>query len=527
MRKTPAPRADVEAAAASLSRSDPNEARHRIQRLYKTYPDDPICHDLHGLLARRDNNMHQAIKSFREALDINPNFFSSIANLASSYTEVGNHFEAIDWYKRALELRKDVLNIYTGLANALSSTGFVEEARVEYENALKIAPNDPVAIMGLGSLELYKGDTEGAAKYYEEVIEKHPRYSPGHRNLSLVIKYKPDTPHLSKLEQLVSRRDVAEQDQIQLHFALGKAYADIKEYDRAFASFELANDLLYKSNRYDAQREISLISRLKSGFGSMPSPVRPRQPAAVRPVFIIAPPRSGTSLVEQILSTNNTLFGGGEMPHIPRMIYETSAQVRPPDLGMFTRIREGYLEAIQGLAGDKTVVTDKQTDNHLWIGHIATAMPDARILYIRRDKRAVGWSVYRRIFNSPELGWSYNMREIGSYLRRYEDLIQFWQRRLPDRVHIVDYEELVADPENRARDLVEAAGFEWDDSYLKFYELERAVQTASALQVRSPIYRGSSEEWRNYEKHLGPMLEALEDPQDQPASKPPTTMFRA
>ena len=227
------------------------------------------------------------------------------------------------------------------------------------------------------------------------------------------------------------------------------------------------------------------------------------------PIFVLGMPRSGTTLVEQVLASHSRVFGAGELELLESAVAAHGSTEIPPSIDSFTRIRDAYRQGLAKLGVAEAFVTDKMPLNFRWIGYICTALPEARIVHVQRDARATCWSCFKHYFSSRGNGFASDLRDVARYYRLYADLMAFWHDRFPGRIHDLSYEALTEHQEDQTRSLLAYLGLDWEDACLAFHLAERSVQTASATQVRQRLYQGSSEAWRRYEAHLGPMLEVL------------------
>jgi hypothetical protein len=306
-----------------------------------------------------------------------------------------------------------------------------------------------------------------------------------------------------------------------LHFALAKAYDDTGEYERAFDHLAQANAIKRRQMVCDESAELAKMHRVaqvltpafissKAGQGN-PSD---------RPIFIIGMPRSGSTLIEQVLASHPRVFGSGEQrtfgdavnffiqpdgPEYPDIVPNLTA-------GQLNALGSAYLSRMATLVRDDRKFTDKMPANFNFAGLIHLALPHARIIHVGRNPLDTCLSIFATNFGDP-LAFAYDLGELGRYYRAYERLMEHWRRVLPEGAMLeVRYEDVVADIEAQARRIVDYCGLEWDDACLAFHKTSRPVRTASVAQVRQPIYKTSVERWRPYERHLGPLLEALGRP---------------
>ena len=506
------PRAEVDRILGQLRQGDTAQARVGAKKLVMGFPQSPIAQDVYGIVARKIGDFEGARAAFDKAIKMNARFLPSIVNMASTLGEVGDHAEAGKWFSKALEIEGETPGLLVAYSKSLDAAGQVDRAQAMIKRALDLDPGNLEATAMMGHFATYAGDRELAAERYAKILEANPRLANIHRNLTNVKKYQAGDPHIAQMQQLIEDPLISSQDRVHLAFAIGKALDDAGDYDQAFTYFQRGNQGYFEQKPHDPDHERKLGVLLRSSFSTPQQPLRPPETANPRPIFVVAPPRSGTSMLEQILTCSDDVQAGGETGFMVQSAFEARAQARPPDMTMLKNIRQGYLERLADLSKGKPIVTDKQPANHFWVGHILCAMPEAQVVHLRRDPRAVGWSIYRRIFDSPLMGWAYDLPTLGKYLHDYEQLMQFWKRRFPGRIHTVNYEDLTEDPAGVLQPLITGLGLEWEEKYLSFHSAGRTVRTASALQVREPIYKGSSEQWRVYEAYLGPMIDALELP---------------
>jgi hypothetical protein len=304
-----------------------------------------------------------------------------------------------------------------------------------------------------------------------------------------------------------------------LHFALGKLYDDCREYDAAFAHFREGNALVRRGYSYDPAEFEHQVDRLISVYTrEFFTGRRHYGTDSDQPVFIFGMPRSGTTLVEQILASHPEVHGAGELTYFNEAVSEPrhglwTAETYPERLlelgaGEVRFLGEAYLQRLRRDAATAPRITDKMPQNFLCLGFIALLFPRAHYIHCRRDARATCLSVYFSYFAGVH-PYAYDLSELGRYYRQYLRLMEHWRAVLPVRILDVEYEKLVGHPETESRRLIAHVDLPWDDRCLAFAETERPVRTRSLWQIRQPIYAESLEKWRNYERHLQPLLEAL------------------
>ena len=333
------------------------------------------------------------------------------------------------------------------------------------------------------------------------------------RNLvNLVRMSGNDTDLLRAVEQAYSAAKHPD-DQIELGFALAKAYDDLDRVDDAYAALKAANDRQRTLSGYRLAEDETLFANIRSAADRLPPVIPEPESASPRPVFVVGMPRSGTSLIEQILASHRDVHGAGELETMNRALLSEDGSVDPALItpAWLRSLGQAYRESLAALAGGRPVVIDKMPLNFRWIGFVAQALPDARFVHVRRDSRAVCWSLYRYYFPDAGLGFANSLDDLAGYYSLYDRLMAFWQERCPaERWYELDYAALTEHQDAETRRLVAFCGLPWDDACLSFHETRRTVRTQSALQVRRAMYRGSSDAWTRYAEHLQPLLAELQ-----------------
>jgi len=358
------------------------------------------------------------------------------------------------------------------------------------------------------------GQLDEAQQALEQAVQLSPSTPLFYLNLANARKFSPDDPHLTAMAELA--RDAGALDvmaQIDLHFALGKALADVGQHEQSFQHLLRANTLKRQQIEYDEPATRALFDRIRSVFTPvlMLAQQSLGEPSRV-PVFIVGMPRSGTTLVEQIVASHPMVFGAGELNDFESAILALGKpfpeSVPSLDAEALRRLGADYLSRLPA-AGEAERVTDKMPSNFRFLGLIHLALPRARIVHVRRDAVDTCLSCFSNVFAGQQ-AYTYDLAELGRYYRMYEDVMAHWRAVLPAGVMLeVRYEDVVADLERQARRIIEHCGLDWDAACLRFHETARPVRTASATQVRQPIYSSSVGRWHAYASQLGPLLDAL------------------
>ncbi|MGN6230225.1 MAG: tetratricopeptide repeat-containing sulfotransferase family protein [Trinickia sp.] len=496
----------------------------------------------------------EAARHAREAIDLNPRLVDAYLNLADvemsrqrhdaalraldmlgafapehpaaltarakALRQIAHIDEALVIARHAVALAPRNAEAQYTLALALQDLGLTDEALAAYEQAATLPGTvAEAALVGRATLLIEAGRRDEALAAFEQALAQFPESAQALAARAELRTFTADDPDIGKLEAYLAhgeRRPLV--DRIAAHFALGKAYFDIDDPERAFRHLETGNRGKRASFDYDGDQ----IGRWMEDIGAVFTPERYGrlaglgQPSTL-PVFIIGMPRSGTTLIEQILSSHPRVTGAGELSALRLSIDELGpfpdcvvALDREP--GAEQRLRQcaqAYLARVAPLAGGRPYVVDKMPGNFLYAGMIPLILPGARIIHVRRDPVDTCLSCYTKLFAGHQ-PFAYDLAELGAFYRRYERLMAHWHELLPREVLIeTEYEAVVDDLEGEARRLIDWLGLPWDDACLDFHRNRRVVRTASVNQVRRPIYPTSKGRWRAHARYLGPLLEVL------------------
>ena len=420
---------------------------------------------------------------------------------------------AIELCRKAIAEDADFTDAYCNLGLALRQARDLPGAIEAFHTAIRIEPEFAEAHNNLGIVYMDGGDMERAMDCFREALRLDPRMAASSMNMSRARRFgELDLPEISRIEGLVEAGDVSDEGKINLHFALGKMFDDCARYDQAFEHFCEANRYKRARVRFDADHYRRWFAKFRDVF----TPAYFEEHSGLgdtseRPVFIVGMPRSGTTLVEQILASHPQVYGADELTTIFDIVcvleQRSAGDGTYPDcIASLDRSAlpwgaRQYLDNLQALDSQAARVTDKMPTNFFHLGLIAAMLPGARIIHCRRDAMDVCLSNFVQLFAEGHY-YSYDLSDTATYYRGYEQVMSHWREVLPTRIFDVQYEELVEDPERISRALVDYIGLDWDERCLAFHQTERAVRTASNWQVRQPIYKTARKRWKNYEQHL-------------------------
>ena len=464
----------------------------------------------------------EAVAQFLRAIAAAPNYAEAHSNLATALAALDLHEGAAAHFRRAVAIKPDLVAAHSNLGHTLVMLNRPEEAVAACRRAIELAPGSGNGYFALGTVLRMFGRLTEARSVLEKGLELQPARADLHRALAEVKRFSPGDPQVAVMEALATKSaSLAPSQRIELHFALGKAYGDIDQPERAFEHFVAGNDLKRREVAYDEAVTREGFRRIEAAF--TPELLRQKHgmgdPSAV-PIFIFGMPRSGTSLVEQIIASHPSAFGADERMDFSRAV---ARLVGPNGTPMFPDMMQAvsapqlralgaaYLVGMRAGAPDAKRITDKLPANFVFAGLIHLALPNAKLIHVQRDPLDTCLSCYARLFAGPHLSYTYDLGELGRYYRGYETLMAHWRSVLPQGVMLeVKYEELIADFAPQARRIVAHCGLAWDERCLAFHATQRPVRSASAAQVRQPLYQNSIGRWRAYAGMLGPLMHALE-----------------
>lgn len=472
-----------------------------------------------GNVLRKLGRPEEAVEALERAAALRPSIALVLNNLANALLDTGRYGDAEAALRRALELEPRYPECYNNLGRVLRSLHRPYEAERAWRYALELRPEMAEARYNLGNILHELGRIEDAEASYRQCLEHWPNAARLHHYLALSKRFVENDPDLDRIEALLQRAgDLPDEESLELHYAAAKAYTDIgSDPARAFEHLATGARLKRGLLNYDVAADEALFERIAQHFSS----------AWIRdaaeygedtetPIFIVGMPRSGTSLVEQILATHGEVDARGELPDLERHLID-AARADGAELGdwlvdaspeALAAVGRSYRESVIDSADGVSRVTDKMPGNFRFAGVIAAGLPGAHIVHVQRDPADTCFACFRQLFVG--LDFTYDLRELGRYYQAYAELMEHWRRVLPEgRLLEVQYEELVGEPEREIRRLLDFCGLEWDPACLEFHRTERAVQTASADQVRQPLYTSSIGRWRKYREQLAPLLEEL------------------
>jgi len=547
--------AQVNLGRALQARGQPDAGIVHCRAALRLAPDMPEAHYSLGLCLHAQGDKQAAATHYRKALGLKPAYAEAHGSLGDILSEAGADPEAILHYNDYLRIRPDHAETCVKLAMSLHRAGYLEDAANHCRRAIRIKPGHVAAYISLGVVLFSLNQFEEALQAYRAAL----RISPGNMNavigeaniyekmgkdeqayeclrpwidadiaaakvlplaLSLSLQQGEKDRFIRLMEELLEKTSsppIPREDLISIHFSLGKAYDKRGEFDKAFAHYAKGNAM--RPAVFNIDRQEKYFQQIKESYGADFFRSAPRAThGSQRPVFIVGMPRSGTSLVEQILASHSAVAGGGELKGIKQLADGIptllgKGATYPQCVAQLTEkhldsLADRYLQQLAHISADAVRVTDKMPHNFQHLGLIALLFPEARIIHCVRNPLDTCLSCYFQNFGDRH-DYSFNLEHLAVHYRQYQQFMAHWKNVLEIPIMDVVYEEHVADPEGFARSLVQFCGLEWEEQCLRFHENKRVVHTSSYDQVNRPIYRDSVQRWKHYDAYLEPLRRGL------------------
>lgn len=539
--------------SAHASMENYSEAIEYLTAALQLDPDNPGILNNRGNVLFADGQIEAAEEHYRKALQLNPNHAPSHIGLGKCFLEKGLWIEAVGSYQKAHHAMPDDYDVNIGLGKAYQHLGSFEEAikcfmlaqtltdqpgcvlnelaaaecvrgnleqALEYTNqSLQHLPDSPDTLTEQANINYRMGNIEAAHKQIRSLLDKWPKIPRIVQVYSFLCHHFDECADAVALAEniLADKANISTSDQINLRYVLGGLYDKMGNYDTAFHNYKQANELV--PGRFDRERHAVHINQQINAYSQTAFPTLPRSVwQDQRPVFIIGMPRSGTSLVEQILASHPAVYGAGELEDIRCMAIELCQHVegnytehlQSINQELLNNLANRYLIHLGNLAGDAERVTNKLPANFMFLGLIAQLFPGARIIHCRRDPRDTCLSIYFQQFGRWH-DYSNDLGDLSYYYRQYERIMDHWRTVLDIPLLEITYEKLVMDTKGHAQEMVDFLGLDWDERCLDFHRSGRITATASFDQVRQPVYTKSTARWKNYQQHLGPLIAEFGD----------------
>lgn len=512
-------------AEVALHEGNLDRAEELIAQLQLQNPENGNARLLLARLLVSRNEHDRAMVEVFKNIDSGQPHLDSIDFWLATMRTLDREEEAGNALKKLAKQYPTILEFAYGAGAIAHRAGEYPVARTFLTQALSISPENNRILFELSVLERLAGNISISMEYAERALSQSAENPPALRTHAAEHKFEyGDEAFRRLMKAAVKLTSFNEDDQINLHFALGKAFEDVGDLDTAFRHFEIGGIKRQKNSPYK-RNEVENVRKMLCSYITKENLEKTDDAGSLdeTPIFILGMPRSGTSLLEQILASHPDVYGAGELKYISRAlenivisnnavhIGEKSPIFNRDEMASWAQRGDKYVEYLRSLGGPNVKrIVDKMPGNYNYIGMIDAILPKARIIHSQRHPLDTCVSSYRILFTEGQL-WSYDLSDLAHHYRKYWNLMEFWRSQFPGRLYEVFYEQNVADVEGQARSLIDHIGLDWNDRCLDFHKTDRVVKTASASQVRKPIYTSSTNRWKKYEKQIGPLIEELSD----------------
>lgn len=494
-----------------------DEAIQSYTKAIKSNENYPQAYNNRGLAYMDIDRYDRALVDFNRALTINPAYAEAYYNQGQAFLALNRAQDALGSFDKAISFRAEYVDAYIGKADALSALNDIATAFLTCTNAVKLDPNSTKALLCLGNLYFEQGNFAEAEGHFQKALSIDPNSIEPILRLAVLKKYEDGDPIVQNISDRLDDQFLSDKNRSQLHHAYGKILNDFKSYDAAFMHF--LESKKYQTSNFDLMVTQNYYTELRSIFtSSYFLEQRNTGLPDTRPVFVVGMPRSGTSLVEQVLASHPLVIGLGELNDLPNIITQwrlslkqnssLSDAVKGLTADTINHLASQYMKAYKSVDAIKTKIVDKRPHNFELLGFIALMFPNSRIIHCQRDPLDTCVSIFMQNFNESH-SYNQSLKALGEYYREYEILMAHWYKTLPIEIYSCRYEELINDFENSVRRILRYINLEWNESCLNFHKNERKVNTPSMWQVRQPLYSSSVGIHKRYEKFLGELKSGL------------------
>ena len=470
----------------------------------------PNIYYTYGNIQKKLKKFDNAIDSFQKAINLNPNFSEAYNNLGNTKKIINKRVEAINHYKKAILIKEDNIEALINLSIILKENNNYEDLINVYKKILKLDNNNVKTIYNLGSAYLFLGDINKGRECFEKAIQIDKSHVPSLRNYVSITKINKENKIFKKLED-IDLNNINNENKILLNNALSKGYFDLDNVKKGFNYLNESNLIKKNISKFSIKEQEIQFQNIKRFFLDCKS-LNTNFDSKIesKPLFIVGMPRSGTSLLEQILSSHSKIHGAGELNFLQKVIYKKGLKKTNNMNDYFSDIRKYYYNQITKISKNSFII-DKLPINFKWIGFILKSFPEAKIIHIKRNPMAVCWSNYKTHFFDSGMDFSLDQKEVAIYYSLYLDIIKFWKEIFKNKILDINYEDFVLNFKEQTKSILDYLDLEWEDQIKNYTTNKRAISTASFQQVREKIKKNTSDDWKMYRKYLTDIEGTLKD----------------
>ena len=482
----------------------------KTKQLIKHHPEYVILYNLLGVSYQNIGEFNKAKENFIEGLKRDMNNIAMMNNLAMSYKNLLKYDEAENLYLKIIKKNKNYINAYVNLGNLNRDINNFDEAIKLYNEALKLDEKNPIIYYSLSLAHQGLGQFEKSINYAKKTLDLNPNFTQADHVISHSTTYTKENEHYKNLNNKIETLNLNENEKIDVYFALSKAEEDIGNIKKASENLIIGNKLKKKSVNYKISQDTNLFNNIKKIFNKKIKKNN-KNLNEDNIIFILGMPRSGTSLVEQIITSHSEVFGGGELPILSNII-KNNFILNDNDLTTKTieilendssleRLKNEYLNYLKYFNTNKKFITDKAPLNFRWIGFIKTLFPNAKIIQCTRDPKNNCLSMFKNLFEGG-LNFTYDQEDLVNYYKLYLELMDFWKSKYNSEIYEVKYEKLIQNNDDEIKNLIKFCNLNWEEKCLSFHQNKTPIKTMSTAQARKPIYKSSLKSFEKYKDYL-------------------------
>ena len=486
--------------------------------LLKKLPTNPFLMNLVGSCFQKLGELEKAKKIFEDIISLHPKNIAAFNNLGNTLKSLKLYNEAEKNYIKALNINEKYPNTLQNLANLKFEFNEYEESIKLYKKAIETDRDNYLIYYNLGLVYQALGEFTDARNCLEKVIKINPKFTNADKILSRFTKYKKNDLHLVDMEERLEKIDLSDFNKANILFSLGKAYEDINEFKKSYDSLEKANSLMKKITKYNFNDDDNIFQSLIKIFDNFNFEQKKNKIDDKKIIFIVGLPRSGTSLMEQILASHSKVYGAGELSFLTdsikreffkdnKFIADNTTMITEEKLSV---IKDLYLKNIKNFDYDEVYLSDKNPLNYLWIGFIRLIFPNSKIVHINRDLCDNFFSLYKNTFDG-NMNWCFDKSDLLNYCLNYKKLMKFWNNKISNYILNINYENLISNTDMEIKKILSFCDLSYEKDCLEYYKSKRAIKTVSSAQARKPIYKSSINSYQNYEKFLGDFFKKIKE----------------
>jgi len=488
------------------------------RKILKKDPENPYVYNLCGLALQGAKQISNSVEHFKRAISLQENNLPAMNNLANSYKALGKIDLAEELYNKVLNINPNYIQALNNYGNLKQILNDFDGAINLYLKALSLKKNEIGILFSLAGAYQGLGNLEKTKEITDKIFNIDPKNTSTHKLVSGFTNYKDDQSHLNKMKKIVEEKNLSANQLIDLSFALGKAYEDIGDFENSYKNLQVGNSLKKQKLNYQITKEEKLFQNLKKTFDEIDLNNDGNLSSNKKIIFICGMPRSGTTLVEQIIASHNEVQGAGELIYLQKAIEKNFLQQNKvikqkliEEINSDKNILEKeYLEMLNFHKYDSKITTDKAPQNFRWIGFIKLFFPNSKVIHCNRNPKDNCLSLFKNNFASKDMSWTYDQEDLAKYYNLYSDLMKFWSQKIPDFIYSANYEKIIEDQESEIKKLISFCGLDWDPSCLNHHKNKKTpIKTVSAVQARKPIYKSSLNSNTGYAEYLSKLFNSL------------------